>query len=173
MKTPVEETPVLEEFQQFLKFLQSLWAMLAGVSVLFPLSNALTRVIPLAQWSEGGFAYFSPALVSIISTVACLFIILWTFGHRHQSGRKRPRMQKHAVLSFTSGGIAIILYLVVYHAIANDFYFNVLGWESGDFRRVAGDVLLLVAYSAFFVLMTRAFMLLGMVEYFGRKRHTT
>jgi hypothetical protein len=173
MNSPAEEVPVLEEFQQFLKFLQSLWAILAGVSVSFPLSNALTRVIPLAQWSEGGFAYFSPALVSIISTLACLFIILWTFGHRHQFGKKRRRMQKHAVLSFILGIIAIILYLVAHHAIANDFYFNVLGWESDDFRRLAGDVLLLVAYSAFFVLMTQAFMLLGMLEYFGRKQHTT
>ncbi len=42
--------PFLEELRDFLAFLRSLWGLLAGISVLFPLSNVLFSVIPL----EGG-----------------------------------------------------------------------------------------------------------------------
>jgi hypothetical protein len=84
----------------------------------------------------------------------------------------RHPIQKTAGLSFLAGLIALIIYLTVQFAVANDFYWNVLGLESDNFWRVLGDIVLLLAYSAFFVLMTRAFMLLGMLEYFGHKSHT-
>jgi hypothetical protein len=167
-----EGVSFLEEFKQFLQFLQNLWAILASISVLFPLSNALAKILPLARWPEGGLAYFSPELISLISTLACLFIVLWTFGHRHQFGRRRRSIQNTAGLSFLAGVIALIIYLTVQYAVANDFYYTVLGLESDNFWRVLGDIILLLVYSAFFVFMTRAFMLLGMLEYFGQKSHT-
>lgn len=169
------EVSFLQEFKEFLQFLQSLWTLLAGISVLFPLfplSDVLAKVIPLARWPEGGLAYFSPQLLSIVSSLACLFLLLWMFGHRYQLERRRIKTQKKAGFSFAVGLIALIIYLTVYFAIANDFYYDVLKWESDDLRRVLGDIVLLIAYSAFFVLMTQAFMLLGMLEYFGRKSHT-
>ena len=172
MSNPKKEVSFIEEFKQFLQFLQNLWSILAGISVLFPLSNALAKIIPLARWPEGGLVYFSPELVSIISSLACLFIILYTFGYRHKIGRRRRPIQKKAGISFLVGVIVLIIYLTVYLAVANDFWFNVFGVESGDFRRVFGDIVLLIVYSMFFVLMTRAFMLLGMSEYFGRGSHT-
>jgi hypothetical protein len=173
MSSSNEETTFLDELKKFIGFLQNLWAILAGVSILFPLSNVLAQIIPLAQWGEGGLTYLSPQLVTVISTVACLFVILWTFGQRDQFARQRKRRstQKQAGLSFAFGVMALIIYLVVHYAVMNDFYFIVLEWESGDLRRVLGDIVLLLAYSAFFVLITRAFMLLGMMEYFGQKGH--
>ena len=129
-------------------------------------------IIPLARWPEGGLVYFSPELFSIISSIACLFIILYTFSHRDQIGKVRRSIQKKAGLSFLAGVIALIIYLTLYFAAANDFWFNVLKVESGSFLRVLGDIVLLIVYSIFFVLMTRAFMLLGMLEYFGRKSKT-
>ncbi|KAF0189910.1 MAG: hypothetical protein FD168_208 [Desulfobulbaceae bacterium] len=172
MNNPKEDVPFLKELKDFLQFLQNLWTILAGISVLFPLSNALAKIIPLARWPEGGLAYFSPQLLSIVSSLACLFLLLWMFGHRYQLERRRIQTQRKAGLSFAAGLIALIIYLTVYFAIANDFYFEVLKWESDDLRRVLGDIILLITYSAFFVLMTQAFMLLGMLEYFGRKSHT-
>jgi hypothetical protein len=169
MSNPNKEGSFVQEFKQFL---QNVWAILAGISVLFPLSNALAEIIPLARWPEGGLAYFSPELVSIVSTLACLFIILWTFGHRRQFGRRRLPILKTAGLSFSAGIIALIIYLTIQYVVANDFYYNVLGLESDSSWRMFGDIFLLLACSAFFVLVTRAFMLLGVVEYFGRKRHT-
>ena len=172
MNNPKEEGSFMKEFKDFLLFLQNLWTALAGISVLFPLSNALAKISPLAQWPEGGLTYFPPPLLSIVSSLSCLFLLLWLFGHRYQLGRRKAQTQKKAGLSFAVGLIALIVYLTLYLAIANDFYFDVLNWESDDLRRVLGDIVLLLAYSAFFVLMTQAFMLLGMLAYCGRNSQT-
>jgi hypothetical protein len=165
------QSSFLDEFKNFIGFLQNLWALLAGVSVLFPFSNVFAQIIPLSQWSEGGLVYFSPQLVTAISTVACLFVIFWSFGQRHRFARQsiRRSTQKQAGFSFAFGIVALFVYLVLHYAVVNNFYFDVLGWESGDSKRVFGDVLLLLAYSAFFVFVTRAFMLLGLMEYFGQE----
>ena len=66
MNNSQEEITSIDELKQFTKFLQSLWATLAGISVLFPLSNVLAKVIPLARWPEGGFAFLSPTLVTAL-----------------------------------------------------------------------------------------------------------
>ncbi len=171
MSNPKEENSFIEEFKKFLQFLQNLWSILAGISVFFPLSNSFAK-IALAQWPEGGLVFFPAELFSTISSLACLFIILYTFGHRHQIGRNRRTIQKKAMFSFLAGVIALIFYLIVYFAVKEDFWYNYCGVQGGDFIRVFGDIVLLIAYSIFFVLMTRAFMLLGMLEYFRGESHT-
>jgi hypothetical protein len=167
-----QETPrVLQEFKEFVEFLQHLWAILAGVSVLFPLSNTLVRIIPLAQWSDGGFAYLSPHLVSGVATLACLFVVLWTFGQRDKlrAPRAWSSLPQQAVRSFALGAVALMVYLAGHYAISNDFYFRILGWESDDLRRIAGDLVLVIAYGGFFASVTRAFLALGLREYLRGK----
>jgi len=172
MNNSQEEVTSIDELKQFTKFLQSLWATLAGISVLFPLSNVLTKVIPLAQWPEGGLALISPTLVTAISTVTCLFIILWTFGRRQQfaNAKRRRLIRRESALSFVVGGIGLIVYLIGHYAVVQNFYYVAFNWASTDPRQVFGDLLLLIAYCVFFAFMTRAFMLLGMLEYYGSKR---
>ena len=167
MNTDHEKSPVLRELAAFLEFLHGLWAALASVSVLFPLSNSLIGVIPQGIWPDGGFAYFPPPIVTIVTTVACLFLVLWTFGQRRQYRKEGDLdvLPRQAGLSFIAGVAALVIYLVCYFAVREGFYFNVLGWESDDLRRIAGDALLMIAYAAFFVLVTRAFLLLGLREY--------
>lgn len=160
-------TPVLGELRQFLEFLRNLWAMLAGISVLFPLSNVLVQVVPLARWTDGGLVYLPPPLVAALSTLACGFVVLTTFGRRREVADTRRRMRRQAGLSFVGGIAALAVYLTGHYAVANDVYFLALGWESGDLRRLAGDLILLAAYAAFFCLVTRAFMLLGLIEFYG------
>jgi hypothetical protein len=162
------------ELKQFTKFLQSLWGALAGISVLFPLSNVLTKVIPLAQWPEGGFVYFNPTLVTTISTVTCLLIILWIFGHRQQfaDAKRRRFINRESMLSFGVGGIGLCLYLIGHYAVVQNFYYGAFNWVTGDPQRVFGDLLLLPAYCVFFAFMTRAFMLLGMLEHYGSNRQS-
>ena len=162
-----EPSPALKEFKQFLEFLQSLWAMLAGVSVVFPLSNTLVQIIPLAQWTDGGFAYLSPPVVTGVTTLACLFIILWTFGKREEmrSHRTWDSLPRQAGRSFVLGIAGLAVYLVGHYTVKEDFYFRVLGWGSDDLRRIGGDLVLLMAYGGFFALVTRAFLLLGLREY--------
>jgi hypothetical protein len=171
MNASPDTSVVLEEFKEFVEFLQHLWAMLAGVSVLFPLSNTFARIIPLAQWSEGGLAYLSPALVSGCATLACVFMVLWTFGQREEMRLPRAwsSLPQRAVRSGVWGAVALIVYLAGHYAISNDFYFRILGWESDDLRRIAGDLVLVIAYGGFFVFVTRAFLVLGLREFLKGK----
>ena len=81
----------LGELKEFLAFLGNLWAALAGLSVLFPASNVLVKAVPLARWSEGGFAYLPPPLVAALSTVACAFAVLAAFGRRREVAAERRR----------------------------------------------------------------------------------
>lgn len=167
MSSEQQVRPALMEFKQFIEFLQNLWAMLAGVSVLFPLSNTFAQVIPLAQWTDGGFAYLSPPVVTGLTTLASLFVILWAFGKRErmQESRVWSALPRQAGWSFAFGVAALLTYLMGHYAIKHDFYFRVLGWESEDLRRIAGDLVLLSAYVSFFTFVTRAFLVLGLREY--------
>jgi hypothetical protein len=159
----------LEEFKDFIFFLQSLWGILAGISVLFPLSNVLIGVIPLRPYYDYIVAleFFSPELITAITTLISLFIVFWTFGHRQKfkTNRRRRLIRRKAFLSFAIGLLALILYLILHFGIFELLYGP---WEiwSGDPRRLIGDILLLITYSSFFALVTRAFMLLGMIEYY-------
>jgi len=171
MAGSTEGSQYLAELKEFLTFLRKLWALLAGVSVLFPLSNALVRVIPLAQWDQGGLAYLSPRLVTVLSTLACLFVVLRTFATRRELGAQLTgrTFQKRATRRFVLGLVAVGIYLAGYYAIAGGLYYDVLGWESDDLRRIVGDFVLLIAYTGFFGFMTSAFMLIGLSEYLGAK----
>ena len=166
--SPDHDAPdAVHELQQFLKFLQNLWASLAGLSVLFPLSNTVTQVIPVGPWPAGGFAYLSPPVVTALTTLVCLFVVFWTFakGEQMQQRDAWTRLPRQAVWLFSIGVAALVLYLGGHYAITHDFYFTVLGWESADLRRIVGDLALLLAYGGFFACVTRAFVGLGLREY--------
>lgn len=167
MSAMQDSNPALGEFRTFIDFLGSLWAMLAGTSVLFPLSNQLTQVIPLSKWPGGGFVHLEASIVTTVATFAALFIILWVFAKREHMSRPSVwrALPKKAVVSFLAGIIALIVYLLIEYLISHDFYFRVLEWESDDLRCIVGDLVLLISYVAFFALMTRAFLLLGVREF--------
>jgi hypothetical protein len=73
----------LDELREFLEFLRSLWGLLAGISLFFPLSNVVIGVIPI---EDGGnpFQNLSPAVVVTLSTLTCIFLTFATFGRRNQ-----------------------------------------------------------------------------------------
>ncbi len=162
----------IKQFKDFIVFLQSLWGLLAGVSVFFPLSNVLSRVIPIGNFYDeppgsGSFEYFSPEMVTAIATLISLFVVFSTFIRRYKfKVQKVTLIQGKASISFAVGLISLILYLVLNFGIYELFYGSFEIW-GGDPRRLIGDVMLLLTYSIFFSLMTRAFMLLGMIGFFG------
>jgi len=161
----------LKEFKDFLSFLQSLWGILAGISALFPLSNVLIQRIPLSRIHDdppGALGYLSSGLLTTIATLVTIFVILLTFANRQQyKARQEKRlMQREAKRSFACGFIALLLYLAVYYGISPYFYIPYDIYD-GDPRWLIGDFALLLTYSGFFALITRAFMLLGMLEYFA------
>jgi len=158
----------LKDFREFTHFLRNLWGILAGISVFFPLSNVFIQIIPLGRFEDGGvLLWFSGRLFTTFATVVSLFLILWTFGQRRQfrSTRRRAEMLKQAWVSFGVGLVALVVYLAAYYFLSISAY-DLLGWESADVRRLIGEVPLLLIYSAFFAFLTRAFVLLGMIEFF-------
>ncbi len=174
MSTTQPHSSFLGKFTDFVKFLQTLWGILAGISVLFPLSNVLVKLIPMNNIYDvppGGLSRLSPALLTALATVATLFVILVTFRQRGdlRTRKQRDTIQRQAWIAFGVGFAALLVYFVVYFGIYGTFYdpFGIMG---DDPRRLIGDFLLLGFYGAFFALLTRAFMLLGMLEYFGRPK---
>ena len=79
----------------------------------------------------------------------------------------RRGIQRQSLISFAVGLAILILYMVIYFALAA--YYGEYGWSGGNIRHLIGEVPLLIVYGAFFVLVTRAFILLGMGEYFKRE----
>ena len=155
----------LEEFKAFLAFLQSLWGLLTGISVFFPLSNAFARVIPLQSGADGGALFFlSPSFVTALTTLVTLFVVFLTFSNRRDISAVRSK----ASASFLFGILILIFYVVIYYVKAS-YAFAVWGWESEDPRHLIVEVPLLLGYAAFFALTTRAFTLLGLVEFYGPK----
>jgi len=160
------------ELKDFIAFLQSLWGILAGITVLFPLSNVFIKLIPLRYLHDdpaGALGYLSSALITAVATIVTLFVVLLTFGNRghFKALKERHLIQRQAWLSFTFGLLALIFYFAVYFGIYPVYYEPYSIFDS-DPRLLIGDFALLLSYSAFFALVTRAFMLLAMMEYFGK-----
>ena len=64
---------------------------------------------------------------------------------------------------------AIAIFVVIHQAIASEFYYDVLGWESSDLRRMVGDIALTTSYAMGFALLTRALFLLAEISYPSRR----
>ena len=163
----------LGEFKDFIGFIQNLWGILSGISIFFPLSNVLFKVIPIRSTQDdpsGGWSYLSPQLVTAVSTMVTLFVLVWTFGQRSdsQSPSKKSNISRRAWFSLILGFMSLILYLGIDATIYNLIY-GPLEITHGDPGRFVGDIFLLLFYVCFFALVTRAFILLGMKEFFRQR----
>jgi len=109
-------------------------------------------------------------LITVVATLITLFVVLLTFGNRHEfeALKERRLIQRQAWFSFAFGLLAMIFYFTIYFGIY-PIYYEPYGIYSGDPRWLIGDFALLFSYSTFFALVSRAFMLLGMTEYFPQK----
>ena len=167
MESPQRGAGFIEEFREFITFLRTLWGLLAGISVFFPLSSVFLKAIPLEAYTENGvFNILSPPLITVVATVVTLFVILSTFGIRDEfRALDRRNTRRHAWISMGVSMAALMTYMVV-HQIYDEYAYSVFGFGSGDPRKMFFEIPLLVAYTAFFSLLTRAFMLLGMVEFY-------
>lgn len=172
MKDQVKPHSALQEFRDYINFLKGLWASLGSASVLFPLSNGLAEIIPVGFWPDGGFVAFPKSLITTVTTFICLFLVLWHFGRRrqYQSTAQLNGMVTQAAIAIAISLLFLILYLTAHFAVSQGFYFDVLGWESDDLRRVCGDAILLLLYACFFGFATRSFLLLALREFLGQKR---
>ena len=167
MKSP-RGSGFLREFHEFITFLSTLWGFLAGISVFFPLSSVFSQVIPLKAYgdNDGVFNLLSPPLITSVATVVTLFVILSTYGRRNEffgAGRRNARRQ--AWLSMGVSLAALTVYMTI-HQIYAEYGPTELKLGSDDPRKLFFEIPLLAAYTIFFSLLTRAFMLLGMTEFY-------
>lgn len=153
--------------KEFYTFQQNPWGLLASLCALFPLVNQFVQVIPLhnADYPPAP-QYLSTGLITGVATLLTLFVILWTFGQRHQfrSRGAGKTLQHQAWLVLGLGLLALLGYLLVLYGIFGFLYRPLEIW-TGDPRRLLGDVALLGLYSSFVSLIARAFMLLGMMSF--------
>ena len=155
----------LDELREFLAFLASLWGLLAAISLFFPLSNLLTKVVPLGDLDKP-FHHLSPALVSLLTTLTCIFLTFATFGRRVQfaDGALRKRYARSARISFPLALVLLALYVQLPHSLYEALVSGGSGSAEGGIA--VYDGLLAALYIASFALITRAFLLLAMLEYF-------
>lgn len=162
----------LEELKEFLAFLKKLWGILASISVFFPFSNIFLNAIPLRAYGtdDGAFDQLSPYLITTIATVVTLFVVIGTFADRSrfQNPRNRPVLLRNAWLSLGTGILSLLTYLILHQAYWR-YAWEPWGWGSGDPRKLFAEIPLLITYVLFFSLLTRAFTMLGMIEFFGKR----
>jgi hypothetical protein len=159
-----------DEFRAFLEFLRSVWGAFAGASVFFPLSNELLDAIPHSPDVFYMLDYIGNfvELLTSLTTLGCFFVILWTFGQRHRVERgSRRRVYRRAWLALGAGVVSLFLYLLLYSIAASGGHDVILGplSESGDPAVTLYELTMLLLYVGFFSLLTRSFVLLGLVEY--------
>lgn len=160
----------LHELKEFLSFSKSLWGLLAGISVFFPLSNVLLAAIPLRAYGteDGVFDQLSPHLLTTVASVVTLFVLLVTFSGRGRFAdrRRRASLLREACCSLAVGLLSLLLYVGIYRGYSA-YAWEPWGWGSGDPRKLLAEIPLLIVYVVFFASLTRAFMLVAMIEFFG------
>ncbi len=159
----------VRELRAFLVFLQTIWGLLAGISTVFPLSNVLVRAIPLGAYgADGVFDRIPPALISTLATVVTLFVMATSFGNRAQlAAPRRAHAMRGAWASLAAGLLCLGCYVVL-HSTYAEYAWEPWGWGSGDPRKLWMEIPLAATYIAFFALLTRAFVVVAIQEYYRR-----
>lgn len=167
MESPQRGAGFLREFFEFITFLRTLWGLLAGISVFFPLSGVFLKVIPLEAYTDDGvFNILSPPLITVVATVVTLFIVLSTFSRRDAFRTlERGKVRRQAWISMGVSITALMTYMAI-HQIYAEYAYSIFGFGSDDPGKMFFEIPLLVAYTTFFSLLTRAFMILGMMEFY-------
>lgn len=157
----------IAELEAFLTFIRSVWGLLASVSAFFPLSNALMQAIPLGAYGEDGvFDRIPPGLISTIATVVTLFVVFTAFAGRDRVTAGRRPALRAAWISLAVGLLCLGVYLVL-HAAYAEYAWTLWSWGSGDPRKLSMEIPLAAMYVAFFALLTRAFVLVAMAEFYS------
>jgi hypothetical protein len=128
-------------------------------------------VIPVKEHFQPLFR-LPPAIAPPLATMTSLFVLLITYGTRDAVAtppRRRPRTPIRDAL-LAAGALVVAMYLFGNVLVGSHLYGDTGHTTIGsDSKLVAGDLAFVLLYCAFFALLTRAFLLLAMVEYF-RKR---
>ena len=146
------------EFNRFIQYMSSLWAILAGLTAVFPLADVLLKVIPLLV---DAYDKSTAPVVIPITMVVTLFTLFSTFVQRDRF--QSVSTSRYGML-FVLGMFSLAAFFVFKH-FEEPLRMKMLpGLDSTD-----DYILLLVVvvpfYVGFFALVTRAFTILALLEY--------
>lgn len=138
----------LSELRAFVSFLSSLWGILAGITVLFPLSNQLASAVPLPSGRE--------TLSTVLASLFSVFIIFALFV-------SRSKVTVKLIERFPLFGSLLFLLSTGFLFV----YLSLLPTTPGTF-----DVHLPFFYAAIFALYTLAFTLLALKEWISEGKRS-
>ena len=157
-------TDYITNLTALFKFLGSIWGLLAGVSVLFPLSNVLFKVLPLTQRTQEsprGLALLPTQLVTTIASVLTLFVLLQTVASRDLiTSNSRATVQISAGVCFLFAMEFLVLYLRTYYRPSPQ--------KQRPYNILYSDFLQLFTYALLFAMLTLAFTVLAYKEYLSQ-----
>ena len=162
--------------------LKSLWAILATTSVLFPFASRFRDLIPIKRIEHFPgdeslpFYYFPPPLIPLVATLFCAFIILVIFNQRgnYRDLKRRPILMRKSTLYLLWGLFGLLMYFGLRNIDVGDFMYKIgLGEPIKNIVKFVVDIMMLCSYSLFFGMITRAFMLQGIITYYGRSERQT
>src|SRR5215471_19150499 len=129
----------ISELRSILKFFQSLWGLLGGISIFFPLSGTLFGLMPLQTRqfslpvnyirnasvrevnenlfvkSPYGTSFVSPRFITTVATIVTIFVVFQTIASRESfRTSSRTRNKLIAYRDFAIALTLLFLYLVVY-----------------------------------------------------------
>jgi hypothetical protein len=146
------------EFREFIRYMRSLWAILAGVTAVFPLSDILFKVIPLPV---DAYEKSTAGLAIPVTTVVTLFMLFFTFVQRD---RFSSAATARSGLFFLLGLFCLVIFFLLGHFEESLRMRLLPGLDSTD-----DYIILLVAvvpfYVGFFAFVTRAFTILALMEF--------
>jgi hypothetical protein len=152
----------------FLRFAGRLWALLAGVSVLFPLANVFLRVIPASERFQPLFR-LPPAVMAPAAMLASAFMLLVSYYGRTGTDAARTGVapaRRSALTAFLAGAVCLGVYLSWEALLGDRLYGDTANTTiAKEAALEASDIAFILLYSGFFVFMTRAFVILALLEY--------
>lgn len=150
---------------ELLNFLGNLWGVLGGISVFFPLSNKLLPTIPL---SPDVIFSISPNLITTVASIFTVFVILDTFIKRFDllNVPNGPDLFRVAAWRWLWLGASMLAIYLVFYLSKADIMWGYFHLPSDHALLTVYDIFLMVLYSGFFASLTKAFMLMGMIEFY-------
>ena len=134
-----------------------------------PLANVLVAVIPFTEHFAPLYL-LPPTVVTPLASVTSLFVPLATYARRGAvaAAHGRDRARRSATVCFTTGLAALAVYLRGPYCSGRTCPATPGTPRSGgDSKLVAGDLTFVCLYRWFLALLTRAFLLLAMLNTFN------
>ena len=144
--------------QEMLSFFKSLWGILTGIALLFPLFTVVIQNFPI--WTS----VIDGTDLKIYATLINVFGVLLMYSQRYKfQDADRETLTKRVRRDFLLSVVSMVVFMFVLYAMPPGWGAM---WETSDLVRYVNDLLLLLGYSGFFMSLTRAFMTLGFIEYY-------